>query len=368
MEEATRDYVTIAAGREIAGGSKLGGRTRYFFDLEARKVLRAIEHGGVRVSSIFEFGDKLLFIGGDRNLSVIAGLESRLGFKELGSWEVVDQIGGQEIPAIDSLAAKGETLALKGDSVVFFLSRDDWIRTEDTDLLSEPHDSLETLPVERFGHWIPISSIQTSVASAVEPGAPADSFDVSRQGVYDIVRDTLYEFPRHDFEQLQRYRLWYADRRDLESRLTICDMIGPYQFVGQKVWFGTTFPDAEGATGVGAIGFFGLNERNYHMHYPKDLADWSTSAIWVHDKYVWTGLVDRSEYNRFPGGLLRYDVKSGEAKKYDIDAMVHRICGLGDDVFLGTSDGVYIISGEEITYLGFDFDIEGRYHLFLRRQ
>jgi len=102
------------------------------------------------------------------------------------------------------------------------------------------------------------------------------------------------------------------------------------------------------------------------MHYPKDVVDWSTSSIWVEGRYAWLGLVNRSEYNRFPGGLVRYDVGSGATKKYEIDVMIHEIYGFKDDVFVGTSDGVYIISGEEITYVGFDFDIEGRYHLFLR--
>ncbi len=367
LVEATQTHLTIAAGRWIAGGSRLGQRTRYFCDLDARKVLRAVEYRGVRVSSIFEFGGKVLFVGSDRNLSVIAGLESRLDFRDPGSWGVVDQIGGHEIPAIDSLAAMGEALALKGDDAVLFLSPDDWIGADDRDSLHGQLDFFETLSVGGLGPWVPVNGVQDKMTSDRELRALSDSFEVSRQGVHDLVRDTLYEFPRHNFEQLQRYRPRFTGHPNLERIYTICDMIGPYQLVGRKIWFGTTFPDAEGGTGVGAIGFFDLDGKSYQMQYPKDLVDWSTSSIWVGERYAWIGLEDRSEYNRFPRGLLRYDLDRWETKKYDIDAMVHKIFGFGDHVFVGTSDGVYIISGDETTYLGFDFDVEGRYHLFLMK-
>ena len=367
LEEATQKYITIAAGREIAGGSKLGGRTRYFYDIDAREVLRTIEYRGVRVYSIIEFDSSLLFLGSDRNQSVVARLAPRLDFRELDSWEVVDRIGGSEIPIIDSLAARDKTLALKGGGVIFVLSPDGSVEANERDLLSETPDSAETLSVKRFGPWIPVSDVQDRMTATREFRAPANSYRVSRKGVYDLVRDTLYEFPRHDYEHLQKYRPRFAGQPDLERIYTICDMIGPYQFLGRKIWFGTTFPDAEGATGLGAIGFFDVDEKCYHMHYPKDLADWSTSSIWVGEKYAWVGLVNRSEYNWFPGGLLRYNVGTGETRKYDIDAEIRKIYGFGDDVFVGTSDGVYVISGEETTYVGFDFDIEGRYHLFLRR-
>lgn len=367
LVEATERYLTIAAGRAIAGGSKRGHRTRYFYDLDARKSLRMVEYKGVRVYSMFEFEGSLLFLGSDRNQSVVARLAPRLDFRELDSWEVVDRIGGSEIPVVDSVAARGETLALKGGNVAFVLSPDGWVEANDRDLLSETPDSAETLSVKRFGPWIPVSDVQDRMTATRELRAPANSYRVSRKGVYDLVRDTLYEFPRHDYEHLQKYRPRFAGQPDLERIYTICDMIGPYQFLGRKIWFGTTFPDAEGATGLGGIGFFDVDEKCYHMHYPKDLADWSTSSIWVGEKYAWVGLVNRSEYNRFPGGLLRYNVRSGETRKYDIDAEIRKIYGFGDDVFVGTSDGVYVISGEETTYVGFDFDIEGRYHLFLRR-
>jgi hypothetical protein len=367
LVEATEAHVTIAAGRWIAGGSRLGVRTRYFCDLDARKVLRATEHRGVRVSSIFEFGGKVLCIGSDRNLSVIARFDTRLDFRDPGSWRVVDRIGGKEIPAIDSLATMGEALALKSDNAVLFLSPDDWIRAEDRDSLLGQLDFLVTLSVGGLGPWFPVDGMQDKMASDRELRGLADSFEVSRQGVYDLARDTMYEFPRHNFEQLQKYRPRFVGHPNLERIYTICDMIGPYQLVGKRIWFGTTFPDAEGGTGVGAIGFFDLDRKSYQMRYPKDLVDWSTSSIWVGERYAWIGLEDRSEYNRFPGGLLRYDLDSGETKKYDMDAMVHKIFGFGDDVFVGTSDGVYIIGGDETTYLGFDFDVEGRYHLFLRK-
>jgi len=101
------------------------------------------------------------------------------------------------------------------------------------------------------------------MATTSELRALADSYAVwsaagspiaGKTGVYDLVDDTLYEFPRHSYELLQRYRPWFARHPHPELIYTICDMIGPYQFLGRNIWFGATFPDAEGATDAETTG------------------------------------------------------------------------------------------------------------------
>src|ERR1035437_214942 len=67
------------------------------------------------------------------------------------------------------------------------------------------------------------------------------------------------------------------------------DSIGPWQEDGQ-IWFGKTFYDGEGSTGVGGFGYFDMNERRLHMFAPPEIADRSVSAINVGPDAAWMAL------------------------------------------------------------------------------
>ena len=57
--------------------------------------------------------------------------------------------------------------------------------------------------------------------------------------------------------------------------------IGPRQIAGGTLWFGETFYDGEGMTGVGGFGYFDTAERKYKIYSPPEIADWSVTAILV---------------------------------------------------------------------------------------
>lgn len=59
------------------------------------------------------------------------------------------------------------------------------------------------------------------------------------------------------------------------------ERIGPWKLEGDKLWFGKTFYDGEGMTGIGGFGYFEAADRKYHLFAPPEIARWSVSAIEV---------------------------------------------------------------------------------------
>ena len=76
-------------------------------------------------------------------------------------------------------------------------------------------------------------------------------------GIYDI-RDGAYQFqplPQSEHDAIPRYRPAFA-RRFGSPWWTVREEIGPFQLSSNRLWFGLTFYDGEGLTGVGGIQTF----------------------------------------------------------------------------------------------------------------
>jgi hypothetical protein len=133
------------------------------------------------------------------------------------------------------------------------------------------------------------------------------------------------------------------------AETAIEEKIGPFQVVGDRIWFGKTFYDGEGTTGVGGVGYFDSSRLEYTFLKIPEVARWSVSALLVEDESVWIGLVQHPEGPDVGGGLLRYDLKSGTIKKYPIQDVVLRIKRWEDRVYVATSRGVSVLQGDRLT-------------------
>ena len=142
------------------------------------------------------------------------------------------------------------------------------------------------------------------------------------------------------------------------------EKIGPFQVVGDSIWFGKTFYDGEGTTGVGGVGYFTTSRSEYTFLKIREVVRWSVSAIMVEDQSVWIGLVEHPEGPDYSGGLLRYDLKSGTTEKYPIDEVVLRIKRWNDRVYLATSRGLSIMEGGRLNdRYAVEPDIDGKFQL-----
>jgi hypothetical protein len=122
------------------------------------------------------------------------------------------------------------------------------------------------------------------------------------------------------------------------------ESIGPAQIVGSRLWFGKSFIDGEGSTGIGGVGNFDTTSRKFTMLTIPGAVNHSVSALLVEGQTIWIGLLYNSSCSDdLSGGLLRVDRISGESRRYDLSAIASSIVRYEDRVYVATSDGVTVI-------------------------
>jgi hypothetical protein len=67
-----------------------------------------------------------------------------------------------------------------------------------------------------------------------------------------------------------------------------------------------------------------------------------------------------------PGGLARIARRSGKVRKYDVPAIITRIVRWKGSIYLGSSEGIFVSSGDKLEHLDFQPDIDGRFSAVLR--
>jgi hypothetical protein len=161
------------------------------------------------------------------------------------------------------------------------------------------------------------------------------------------------EFRRHpmpqstydEFAQARPVRVTNGYRRD---DTVLEEEPGPYQIAGSRIWFGKTFYDGEGTSGVGGLGYFDTTTSQYAFLPVSGLADWSVSAVLVEEDAAWIGLVDHGEGEDNGGGLIRYDFKSGTSRRFLTEELVHHIVRWKDRVYVATINGAYVLQGNRL--------------------
>lgn len=128
----------------------------------------------------------------------------------------------------------------------------------------------------------------------------------------------------------------------------IGEMPGPLQMDGPRIWFGKTFYDGEGLSGVGGVGYFDTVKSTYTFLKIPELAAWSVSSLLLDDQTLWIGLVGHPEGADYSGGLLRHDLKTGATKKYSVDEVILRIKRWNGRSYLATTNGASVIEGDRL--------------------
>jgi hypothetical protein len=170
----------------------------------------------------------------------------------------------------------------------------------------------------------------------------------------------LPPMPQSTYEAFARARPGRVEHGYEPSFTKIVEAAAAFQIVGDRVWFGKTFDDGEGTTGVGAIGYFDRSSRQYVFVNAPELADWSTSALLVENGVVWIGLTGHPEGEDDPGGLLRYDPGQRRFTKIPIPDVIHTITRWNGALYLGTWDGLYVIRGDSIRRFRVEPGLSGR--------
>ena len=138
------------------------------------------------------------------------------------------------------------------------------------------------------------------------------------------------------------------------------ESIGPWQRDNGRIWFGKSFYDGEGTTGVGGFGYFDLKERKLHLFSPPEIADWSVSAMVVDPSTVWMTLVHRGETSGSSGGLLRYDRQSGALRRLDFPDIGIRLIQVDGKTVAATDSGLAVVEGDRVKRYFIDRTTDGR--------
>ena len=171
--------------------------------------------------------------------------------------------------------------------------------------------------------------------------------------------------PRTTYDQFAVARSARVKNGYLREGIEIHDSIGPWQREDGRIWFGKSFYDGEGRTGVGGFGYFDMNERKLHLFAPPGIADWSASAIDVGPDAVWMALVQNGEYGGSSGGLLRYDRQSGAVRRFGLPDTGIGFIRTGGKILVATNFGIAVIEGDQVTRYFIDRTTDGRLRIAL---
>ena len=171
------------------------------------------------------------------------------------------------------------------------------------------------------------------------PGEPWDKYLPQVMKDHPMPQSTYADFARARPERVQD---------GYDSASAIGETPGPLQMDGSRIWFGKTFYDGEGTSGVGGAGYLDTVTAKYTFLKIPELARWSVSSLLLDDHTLWIGLVGHPEGADYSGGLLLNDLVTGNTRKYPIDDVVLRIKRWNGRIYLTTGGGAAVIEGDRL--------------------
>jgi hypothetical protein len=188
---------------------------------------------------------------------------------------------------------------------------------------------------------------------------PSGAFTFARGSIVDS-HGKEYNLRQSTYDDFARARGRRVTDNYVRENTIIDEKIGPVQSEDDKLWFGKTFYDGEGNSGVGGFGYFDAADRQYRLFVPPEIADYSVSAIRVEPDAVWMGIFQSGEYGGSPAGVLRYDRNTQAIHKYELPDAVYGLTVSGSHTLLSTSSGIAVIDGDRISRYFVDRTTDGR--------
>lgn len=184
---------------------------------------------------------------------------------------------------------------------------------------------------------------------AKEKNKYGSEYTVLSEGVGDARK--VYPLAQTDLATWQRARPDEVKNYLHPDQAEMNEEVGPHQVEGGRLWFGKTFYNGEGATGLGGFGYFDTATATYHLMTPPEIYPWSVSAILVEPQCVWLALHHRGEYGDIAGGLLRWDRKTATVESFPVKSIITAMARKGDTLYLGATDGILTLqAGRVVSY------------------
>lgn len=322
---AGEDFIDIEGSGDTYGDQEI--KSRYFFDLKAKKLKASQTYNDVGLDKVTRFGNELYFTG---HTDVSSGIIFRLNpvSSENGKYgyEVISEIAGEKLDPISAIEEKNGEL---------------WFLSKNKSYILNKVSGFKILNHSRA---------HRAVVTQNEIRIPKDEVD------------DVWFIPVPQLESFQEYYPQKVSDGSLKGAL-VENLIGPWVLVGSKIWFGIKFYDGEGVTGLGGYGIFDPESVTAEVRYSQETARWSSSAIYVDNDRVCLGLYTQPEGSPYPGGLLCEYFKTKTKKLFKIPKIINAIQESDGKLLLATENGLYIAHYNKVIGGEFSKNEDGSYRM-----
>jgi hypothetical protein len=199
---------------------------------------------------------------------------------------------------------------------------------------------------------------------AMERNKYGSEYPVLAEGVGDARK--IYPLPQTDLATWQRARPDETKNYLHPDHAEMNEQVGPHQVEDGRLWFGKTFYNGEGATGLGGFGYFDTATASYHLIAPPEIYAWSVSATLLEPDCVWLALYHRGEYGDTAAGLLRWDRNAATVRSFPVKSIITAMAWQGDTLYLGATDGIVTLQAGRITSYFVDRNADGSHRMVER--
>ncbi|MFN0106953.1 MAG: hypothetical protein ACKV2U_33275 [Bryobacteraceae bacterium] len=169
-----------------------------------------------------------------------------------------------------------------------------------------------------------------------------------------------FSLPQSTYDEFGAARPERVKNGYSRNAATMNEQIGPWQVAEGTLWFGKTFYDGEGMTGVGGFGYFDVENRRYRMFTPEEIRNWSITAMLVEPDAVWLGLAHHGEWGSGGGGVVRFDRATEKMERFKLREIVRGMARVGDHIVMATSFGAAVFDGNKLRRFLVDETTDGR--------
>ncbi|HMF75050.1 MAG TPA: hypothetical protein VK604_05255 [Bryobacteraceae bacterium] len=169
-----------------------------------------------------------------------------------------------------------------------------------------------------------------------------------------------YPLPQTTYDVFAQTRPQSVKNGWTKQATTIDEEIGPTQTAGNTLWFGKTFYDGEGISGVGGFGYFDAEQRQYRIWSPPEVVNSSVTALLVEPEAVWLALAHRCEWGDSAGGLLRFDRTTENVTKIDLPDIANSILRIDGHLLIATRFGAAVVEDNSVRRFFVDKTTDGR--------
>ncbi len=354
-------------------------KIKYFFDLSAQKVLPPQEFQEVRVNQARVFKDQLFLSAirhqrGHPQNSFILQLSDKKRDGETQFWspQIIRAIVDTPIDPIMVIQKNSKGLQFVGEHFQYVYKENHWKKSKIFNTLhdGQPVNSVKPLGFPQLQVNVPLAVVQEHILDRTNAAKgngrflvwnpPINSLESHSTGIWIRGREKARYLPLPQpsekvFLAMRPRVAWPGEGRGSQ--------IGPFQFWKGNIWFGLTFLNMGGQTGLGGYGYFDTQTHKYHLHYVSEWAAWAASAFYKSQDSIWVGIRNQGDGPAIPGGVLQYHSKTRAVIHYEIPEVVFVIQKYKNFMVFGTANGIWVLDNEHLIPGYFTVDQKGIYQL-----